>query len=267
MRGEHDNARRVFERGTRGARLTTKGGAAVKTLDADKQLISDLWLDQLDAHERIDERLGAGELSDPEAEKLRNFADNGYMTVSLGLDSAFSDNFDAELDRLWRERPVDLAAAPKSGGRVSFRDIDERHRSIGYRVADLHSHSQLALDLYLHPEVFRLVELVLGQQARRLPVPLLPLRLRAVAAPRPRCSWSPGPPSHLVAVWIASGTSPTRAVRSSTCPARTATRGTSSRRTRSRSLRKGGGPIAPGVDRSPQADARAFPLDVQRFTC
>ena len=90
----------------------------MKTLDVDKQLISDLWLDQRDAHERIDERLGAGELSDAEAEKLRNFADNGYMTFSLGLDSEFSQNFDAELDRLWRERPVDLAAAPKSGGRV-----------------------------------------------------------------------------------------------------------------------------------------------------
>ncbi len=174
----------------------------MKTLDADKQLISDLWLDQRDAHERIDERLGAGELSDAEAEKLRNFADNGYMTVSLGLDSEFSQNFDAELDRLWRERPVDLAAAPKSGGRVSFRDIDERHRSIGYRVADLHSHSQPALDLYLHPELFRMVELIFGQSARAFQSLYFQFGSEQGLHRDPMFVVT-RPPSHLVAAWIA----------------------------------------------------------------
>jgi phytanoyl-CoA hydroxylase len=174
----------------------------MKTLDANKQIISDLWLDQPDAHNRIDERLKAGDLSSDDADKLRQFTDEGYLTFSIGLDADFSAAFDADLDRLWDERPIDLAIAPKSGDRMSFRDIDDAHRDIGYRIADLHSHAGTALDLYLHPEIFRIVELIFDQKS----VAFQSLYFQfgsEQALHRDPMFVVTKPPSHLVAAWIA----------------------------------------------------------------
>jgi ectoine hydroxylase-related dioxygenase (phytanoyl-CoA dioxygenase family) len=171
-------------------------------LDAAKQMISDLWLDQPDAHDRIGERVEAGELSSADAEKLREFTDAGYLTFSIGLDTDFAAAFDAELDQLWQQRPADLAVAPKSGGRVSMRDIDETHRYTGYRIADLHSHSSTARELYLHPEIFRMVELILDQKA----VAFQSLYFRFGSEQglhRDPMFVVTNPPSHLVASWIA----------------------------------------------------------------
>jgi phytanoyl-CoA hydroxylase len=174
----------------------------MKTLGKNKQLISDLWLDQHDAHDRIGDRLKNGDLSRPEAEKLRHFTDEGYLTFSLGLDDSFSAAFDAALDRLWEEQPADLAIAPKSGDRMAFRDIDRAERDIGYRIADLHSHSEAALDLYLHPEIFRMVELILDEKA----VAFQSLYFQfgsEQALHRDPMFVVTQPPSHLVAAWIA----------------------------------------------------------------
>lgn len=133
------------------------------TLDANKQMISDLWLDQSDAHERIDGKLQAGTISDDEAATLRHFTDNGYATLSLDLDTEFSNAFEADIDRLWDERPFDLAVG-SAGMRVSFRDYED-DRSLGHRLPDIHSHSATALSLYLNAEIFRMVELIFDQQA------------------------------------------------------------------------------------------------------
>ena len=130
------------------------------------ELQSDLWLDQPDAHERIDERLAAGRLSHEDAASLHAFVDSGYLKISLDLDERFCDEFDANVARLWQERPADLAVSPPGfGGPTSFRDYEGPVRETGYRIPDLHSHSDRALDLYLEPELFRLVELIFGQPA------------------------------------------------------------------------------------------------------
>ena len=125
------------------------------------ELPSDLWLDQPDAHERIDKRLAAGELSADDAARLRVFVDEGYLTFSLDLGPDFCAAFDADVSRLWEERPADLAVSPPGpGGPTAFRDYEGPVRETGYRIPDLHSHSDRALDLYLHAEAFRLVELI-----------------------------------------------------------------------------------------------------------
>ena len=69
-------------------------------------------------------RLAAVTFTDAEAEKLGHFADLGYLTFSLGLDDRFFEAFDDDLDRLWEERPADLAVAAELGGPTSFRDCD-----------------------------------------------------------------------------------------------------------------------------------------------
>jgi phytanoyl-CoA hydroxylase len=130
------------------------------------ELPSDLWLDQPDAHERINEELAAGRISAEEAERLRMFTDVGYLTFSIDIDADFSEAFDDDVARLWQERPADLAVSPPgSGGPTSFRDFEGPARQRGYRIPDLHSHSDRALDLYVGAEIFRMVELVYGRHA------------------------------------------------------------------------------------------------------
>jgi ectoine hydroxylase-related dioxygenase (phytanoyl-CoA dioxygenase family) len=174
----------------------------VPTLDDHKQLISDLWLDQPDALEQIDRRYAAGELDSEDAERLRQFTEKGYTTTPLGFGDEVVTRMEDEVADLWRTRPYDLAAAPAAGGRISFRDFPDDRRRIGYRVADLHSHSATALSLYLHPEVFRLVELILGQTA----VAFQSLYFRygsEQALHRDPMFVVTRPASHLVAAWIA----------------------------------------------------------------
>jgi phytanoyl-CoA hydroxylase len=126
---------------------------------------SDLWLDQPDAHDRVEARRAADTVSADEAEILHGWVDNGYTTVSLGLAEAFCDTLDGEIDALWQIRPKDLAVSSRVGAKKSFQDYDGAVREPGYRIPDLHSHSARALDLYLHPALFRIVELIFDQPA------------------------------------------------------------------------------------------------------
>ena len=73
------------------------------------ELHSDLWLDQPDAHERIEERLGRGLLTAEEAGLLHGFVDDGYIKLRVAVDEQFSRGFDDEVSRIWEERPKDLA--------------------------------------------------------------------------------------------------------------------------------------------------------------
>ena len=70
-------------------------------------------------------------------------------------------------------------------GPTAFSDYDGRVRNVGYRIPDLHSHSAHALDLYLHPKMFRMVELDLRPARDLVPVAVLRVRIAAGAAPRP----------------------------------------------------------------------------------
>src|SRR5438105_12405349 len=85
---------------------------------------SDLWLDQPDAHERVEARRAAGMVSADEAEKLHGWVDNGYTTMSLELDEAFCDTLDGEVDTLGGVRPKVLAVSRRVGAKQSFRDYD-----------------------------------------------------------------------------------------------------------------------------------------------
>src|SRR4051812_1422530 len=127
---------------------------------------SALWLDQPDAHDRIDARLGAEQCTADEAEKLHHFVDHGYLTLSLGLDKAFSDALDDEISALWRQRPADLAVSPPGpAGPTSFRDYDGPERTRGYRIPDLHGYAEKAEALYLDSKLFRFVDLIFDAPA------------------------------------------------------------------------------------------------------
>jgi ectoine hydroxylase-related dioxygenase (phytanoyl-CoA dioxygenase family) len=166
------------------------------------QLASDLWIDQPDAHERIGRMQKKGEINADEAERLARIVDQGYLSFPLGLPDRIFDEIQEAVDRTWREKPADLAWACK-GSLRSFAEADEASdRKPSYRIADFHSHCPAALDLYLDPQIFRHVELILGQPAiatqslyfeygSQQPLHRDPVFVQTQ------------PPSHLFAAWIA----------------------------------------------------------------
>ncbi|MEP7010411.1 MAG: phytanoyl-CoA dioxygenase family protein [Acidobacteriota bacterium] len=171
-------------------------------LSPDGQLASDLWVDRPDALTRLEGMHASGTVADDEAAQLEQFIRRGYLTFSLGDLTAPAAAIGQDVDRAWRERPADLAYA-WSGPLRSFAEADlGRDRRPSYRIADLHSHSAAALDLYLHPAIFRRVELALGRPA----VATQSLYFEwgsQQALHRDPVFVQTQPPSHLIAAWIA----------------------------------------------------------------
>jgi phytanoyl-CoA hydroxylase len=165
------------------------------------ELQSDLWLDQPDAHERIEERLARGTVSAEEAALLHVFVDDGYLKFAIDVDEEFARGFDDEVSRIWEERPADLAISLFDGP-TAFSDYDGRVRNVGYRIPDLHSHSAHALDLYLHPKLFRMVELVYDQPAISFQSLYFEYGSQQALHRDPMYVVTE-PPAHLLASWVA----------------------------------------------------------------
>lgn len=171
-------------------------------LTSEGLLASDLWVDQPDARERLQRMVKKGEVAPEPGERLAQFLERGYMTFSLGLPDRVYEEIQASVDRVWKEKPPDLAWA-NQGPLRSFADADEaRDRRHSYRIADLYSHSEAALDLYLDRTVFGHIERILAQPAvatqalyfefgSQQPLHRDPVFVQAK------------PASHLLAVWIA----------------------------------------------------------------
>ena len=167
------------------------------------ELQSDLWLDQPDAHERIEERLAHGRITGDEAARLHGFVDDGYLTFPVALDERFCADFDADVARVWAERPADLAVSPPGPeGPTAFPDYDGGVRVAGYRIPDLHSHSDRARALYLHPAIFRMVELIYDQPAIAFQSLYFEYGSQQGLHRDPMFVVT-DPPSHLLASWVA----------------------------------------------------------------
>ena len=86
----------------------------------------------------------AKRLAEADGDLLHGFVDHGYLRISLHLDDRFFREFDVDIDRLWQERPANLAILPIGPQRpMSFRDYDGPYRQPGYRIPDLQSHSDV----------------------------------------------------------------------------------------------------------------------------
>jgi len=124
-----------------------------------------LWLDDERAEREIATRSGAGAITAEEAANLKKFAVDGYFIVKVDLPAEAAGEINADVDRLWRERPRDVAFAYDSPPK-RFSDADpSRDRRPRYRIHELHSASRRALDLYLHPLLHRYASLILGEPA------------------------------------------------------------------------------------------------------
>jgi len=124
-----------------------------------------IWLDDASARRLIDEKAQRGEVTAEEGENLRKFASDGYFITQVEVTAADAEEIDRTVDRLWREKPSNLAFAYDSPP-LRFSSSDERtQRRPRYRIHELHAFSQVALRLTLDPLLHRYASLILGETA------------------------------------------------------------------------------------------------------
>lgn len=165
-------------------------------------LDSGLWLDRPDAGAAIAARQRDGRLTADQARHLGHFAEHGYVTLPSGADDAVLDGVETAVERAWRQRPADLAYA--SGGPARrMSDSDEaRDRRPGYRIHDLHSASDAALELYLLRRIFELARPILGDDAVAIQSLYFQWGSQQILHRDPVVVPT-GAPGHLLAAWIA----------------------------------------------------------------
>ena len=128
-------------------------------------IVQPIWLDDERAHDAIDKRLAAAEITAEEAANLRKFADDGYLIIDIGVSAADAADFDANVNRLWREKPHNISFAWDSPP-LRFSESDEaKQRRPRYRIHDMHSAFETAMRLYLDARLLRYAELILGEPA------------------------------------------------------------------------------------------------------
>jgi len=124
-----------------------------------------IWVDESSAADAIASQVAAGEMTTDEAANLRKFANDGYCILTIDFTAADAAEFDREVDRLWREKPPNIAFAYDSPP-LRFSAADEsRQRRPRYRIHDIHSRFELAKRLYLEPLLHRYASLILGERA------------------------------------------------------------------------------------------------------
>ena len=124
-----------------------------------------IWLDESSAADAVAERLRLGTISEEETANLRKFAADGYFITRVDLSAAEADEIDRDVDRLWREKPTNVAFAYDSPP-LRFSLSDERaQRRPRYRIHELHAASRAALRLVLDPILHRYASLILGETA------------------------------------------------------------------------------------------------------
>ena len=70
---------------------------------------------------------------------------------------------ESDVDRLWREKPADVAYAYDGPARSMRYAEESRDRRTRYRIHDAHSHAESFRDLYLEPNIHRWIDLLLGE--------------------------------------------------------------------------------------------------------
>ncbi len=133
-------------------------------VDEAGRLSSDLWLDQPDAHERIEAEKGVRDLTSAERSALQGYVEDGFVSFRIDLSDELVRRLESDIDRFWRDRPPDLAYTYIEQPRSMSDAIERRARRPTYRLLDIHSHSDAARSLYLNPQIFRWASLILDSE-------------------------------------------------------------------------------------------------------
>jgi len=169
--------------------------------DESKMLESRLWLDQENALEQIETRSADGRLTPEQAGKLRSFAQSGFLTIQLDDIDVISEGIQSDVDRIWKEKPVDLAYVFVEQPKSMAESRERWERMAPTRLLGLHSHSAAALRLYLHRQIFEYVELIFDHAALALES-----SFGEFGWSEPPCRDAVyievDPPSHLLTAWV-----------------------------------------------------------------
>jgi ectoine hydroxylase-related dioxygenase (phytanoyl-CoA dioxygenase family) len=128
-------------------------------------IVRSIWLDEEDAHDQIGGKLRSGQITEREAANLTKFADDGYLIISAGVSADDAADFDANVNRLWREKPPKIAYAYDSPPRRLSWSDEHAHRRPRYRIHDMHSAFETARRFYLDRTLLRYASLILDQPA------------------------------------------------------------------------------------------------------
>lgn len=130
------------------------------------EIVSDVWVDQDDAGQRLDGLLQCGFVSESEHEKLAHFIEYGYCVVDLELDDTFCEEATRLAAEQFDQRPADLLAAsvdqnqgrpmPCSRFPAAFK------KGAGFRMLDAHSHVTHFRELMANMRLHRFVNLILN---------------------------------------------------------------------------------------------------------
>ncbi|MEA2572295.1 MAG: hypothetical protein QOI24_4296 [Acidobacteriota bacterium] len=124
-----------------------------------------IWLDERSAKRRITADVRAGKIQAEEEAQLTKFARDGYFIIQLDLSAADAAAIDSDVNRLWSERPSNIAFAYDSPPKRFTSAEPQQDRKPRYRIHELHAASEQALRLYLHPTLHRYASLILGEPA------------------------------------------------------------------------------------------------------
>lgn len=163
---------------------------------------SSLWIDGDDVFDRIEARQQAGELDATTAERVRHFAEHGYVAFPLEVEPALFERLLEDVETFWHQRPRDLIYAYDGPARRMDRADEARERRSRYRLHDIHSHSAAARTLYLHPQLCSLVETMLGEAAVAIQSLFFEFGSQQTLHRDPVVV-PVGAPGHLIAAWIA----------------------------------------------------------------
>ncbi|MCB0213209.1 MAG: phytanoyl-CoA dioxygenase family protein [Anaerolineae bacterium] len=165
-------------------------------------LPSDLWFDQPDAHNHIDQQYQSKRISAEQAECLRTFVDDGYLVFSLDVHPHLFRALQNCVEQLWQDRPEDVAYAYFSPPLPMSDSDPAQERKSRYRIHDLHSICEAAFHLYLNRTIFTYIELLFDQPA--VAIQSLYFEYGSQQIPHRDPQVVPvKPASHLLAAWIA----------------------------------------------------------------
>ena len=121
------------------------------------------WGDRESFLRESERRLAAGELSTEDAEAMRRWRSDGYLSLPVAIEAELIDAMLAEYERAWETRPK-LKVTVEGQGAVPFAKVAPRPElTRHFRVMDFHDVSPAARRVMFHPRVVAGLRLILEQ--------------------------------------------------------------------------------------------------------
>jgi phytanoyl-CoA hydroxylase len=115
-----------------------------------------LWLDRLDAEERLETAARAGDLAPDDLDALRTWHRDGIWIERQAVPHEWIDRLNADVADLWERR--DGSARVELGG--AYVSLSPEVRAEHCKLVDLYARSRAALELALAPRIVRFLRLV-----------------------------------------------------------------------------------------------------------